>query len=775
MAYDNIPGTKAVYNDGAFRIPTGSNQPKILILGSASSGLTDELFNVADVNQTETEFGSASEILQGAHEALAQGADNLAVMRIGGRPGSFVFTDSATATLTITPEARDDNVMGRYALIMDGTGSANRIVIYDLMTDEYVYDSDQILALDEGIVDVQDTGIDLFSVGDLSDVTTFIALDALVSGDFTAEGVATVSSVVATEGTDGTSMSIPEYYAALSTAYHLLDYRDADFVSPRGVYVDSPNVADTGATANYFKGVPAAGLSYDELGYAWHYIYRGKMYTYLTDKPTYFSVVKAAATRTVLTDLVLTAQKQGTGGNGISIQVNAAGAAGPTVTISEPTDTTLKILVTDDGTGTTLEARTAINTALGLYTTNSGVLASTLVAATGGAGTLLTTLINTSLTGGTGGHVLTHLQLTGEAIPSAVSTAFSAATDSQLREVNFGHQLADFCWRASTSWKTILGGINFLPPPGLSREDVADWIGDAPIYVKGPDGSTDIVTQTSDNGSGVLGFKFLAGFAASGGGYRNDQIPEAASSIDGLAYGGFIKTKGAALPNYNDFPDHAYGIDDTDERLDRGGFPVDIGKHIFVCYDHPVHRNNYNGGQLYRGPVACSFLGKLAIMPENEEPIGPNGRITKVTAVPRVHATQLDQLSRIRAIGLRREEGIGIVFTTAKTAAHPDSDYTRASTIRCVNRELEGLRRIARQYIGKPFSVQRVVALQSAMEVFLQGERLAGFNQGARATIKFSKADRVMGRLTIELRMVPPFSIELITVETSLAADEAEL
>ena len=88
---------------------------------------------------------------------------------------------------------------------------------------------------------------------------------------------------------------------------------------------------------------------------------------------------------------------------------------------------------------------------------------------------------------------------------------------------------------------------------------------------------------------------------------------------------------------------------------------------------------------------------------------------------------------------------------------------------------LTGIRTIARPYIGKPFSAQTLASLQAAIDGFLVSERGAGIHQGATSRIEYTREDRIMGRLTIKLRMVPPFSIEFIDVETSLAADESEL
>jgi hypothetical protein len=779
MAYENIPGVKATYLDGSFRTPTGSTQPKILVVAPAESGLSFELFNVANVRQAETEFGADTDLLKGVHEAVAQRADNVAVMRIGGTQGSLVLTDSAGGTLTITPEIRDDEAMDRYALILDGSGSENRIVVWDLLDEQFVYDSAEVLVLDEGTVEVVDTGLDLFSVGTLNDLTTYVSFADLVVGDFTAEGSATMATVVPTQGTDGQSGSLVEKYAALNTAYHLLDYRDADFVVPQGVYVDDANVVDSDAVANFFKGVPVAGSETDELGYVWQYIYRGKIYTYFTDSATYFTDLDTAdfATATVDTDVVLTAAKTGVGGNGITYEATSL-ASGPTpiVTISEPDAESLSIVVQGNASDTTADVVTAINDALEAFTMANGELASTLVVATGGSGAAHTaTEAETPLAGGLGSHALTHAELTGDTVPSDVTARFAAGQDAELREVNFAHQLGSFLEKASTTWKAMLGSISFKEPVALSRLAISNWAGSAAIYTIGPDGKTLIIDAPADNGSGILGNKFLAGMADAAGGFRNDAIPDAASSTDGLAFGGFIKTVGASLPNAADFPGHSYGVDSADEAKDSNNRPIDLGKHLLITYDWPIHRNAFNGGTAYRGTLSTLLVAKVATLPENQEPIGVNGRIGGITAPPRVHATQQDQLARIRAIGLRREDGVGLIVVSARTAAHPDSDWARLSTIRSVNRELEGIRRIAKPYIGKEFSAQKLVALQGAIDGYLQAERKAGFNQGARASISFNRSDRIVGRLKIKLRMVPPFSIETIDVETSLAADETEL
>ena len=92
-----------------------------------------------------------------------------------------------------------------------------------------------------------------------------------------------------------------------------------------------------------------------------------------------------------------------------------------------------------------------------------------------------------------------------------------------------------------------------------------------------------------------------------------------------------------------------------------------------------------------------------------------------------------------------------------------------------MNREVDGIRVIAKKFLGEAFSPQSIVALQAAIDGYLQAERLAGYNGGAIASLRYSRTDKILGRLEIRLRMVPPFSIESIDVTISLAAEESEL
>lgn len=765
--YSELPSLRATYLDGGFPTTSGSDQPNILVVGPASTGRTNQRFNVVNISNAEREFGASSPLLRVVHEAFSAGADNISTMRSGGRKGVFVLEDSNGETLTIIPEQRDDEVLQRFALFISNDGVSNRIVIRDQVRDLWVYDSENLLAQDIGDVDVDDSGIELMDLNDLTDPLSAVSLGGMVVGDVTPPAAALIQQ----EGEDGLDASLAERYAALQESYHLLDYKDADFIIPVDVFIDAPNIADEAPSTfgEYWAGVPEAGTEQDKLGFVWHLVERGHVYTYITDTQDYFSVTPVAASVTVDTDITVTAAP-GKGGNACTIEIDDT-VGTMSVVISKNSNGGLSILVEEAGGENRDDVQTAINLALAAVEVSPGVLGSDLITVSGASAVPVGPVPETALTDGAGGHVLTHEMLTGDVVPASVSARFASGDDQELREANFAHQLASHCFVSSTNWKALHGVISFAAPEAFSRIAVSEHIGEPPRYIEFEPGKFKIESP-ADNGTGLFANKLIAGKADSAGGYRSGMVPDgiAASSY---GFGGLILTRGRGLPNGPKFP---YGIDDTDEAIDERGKPVDIGKHIFITFDYPIHANRFDGRSRYRGSIVGTFAGKLATMPVFEEPIGLNGAVPRISQPLRIHASQLNQLAGTRLIGFRNDDAFGLTFSSARTAAHPiDSDYTRGSTARCVTRLVGILRDVARPYIGKEFTAARTASLQQAIDGAIFAERQEGTHDGAIARVLFNPRDQILGRLRIQLRMRPPFTIQEITTEISLVADESEL
>lgn len=796
MAFNNIPGIRARFGDQFFQKELITDQPKIVVLGFGSSGRSYELRNVGDISSAESYYGRSSEVAKGIHQVFSQGASNIATMRLGGTIGTLTLTDSAGGTLLIETTWRDDNALSRYNLIIEQSSNVNRYIIYDNQEETYIYDSDEVLVQDVGYISITDTDFARFTVGDRSNpnsTTTNYTLSALLALGavgpftmFTSVDAATVASATGSEGTDRATPSQIERYAALEAAYDEMDFKDLNMFWAEGAYIDAQNIVDDASTdtANYGyfgKGAPKAGSSADGLGYLWQYRYQGQTYTYFVDSPTYFTNVGAAvaAVGTFNTDLVLTAQKAGIGGNAHTYSSNAAGAAGPTATISE-TAYGLHIAVEDDGTSFTLGLVTVINTALQNFTMSNGQTADTvLVASGGGAATAIATVASTAISAGATPTVgsgpnpaVTPDLLLGDSVPAAVSTRFAAGVDSELRECNFYHQALSFAHRASTSYNMVMTAMNFKKPTtGFAPKKIGSWLGDLPSYSF--IGEKEGITAPADNGSGVLGNKFFAGKSETNNGYRSSQLPDG-NSTDGYKGGGWIKTKGANLPVETDW---AYGIDDADEDTGFNSAPIDIGRYGIACADWPIHINSFNGGTQYRGPQAPLLLGMLATLPENVSPIGEQGAFRRgsLSNPIKLRAQQTDDLASIRLTSIIRDTN-DFVNVKGDTSAHPDSDYAKITTVRSLARQLSGIRSRMKPYIGKQFTGAILQTLQQEVDRYLSDEKALGYNNGyAPVVFQYTEEERVLGTLRATIRIVPPFAIESIQLSVSLAADESDL
>ena len=838
MAYASIPRVGAGYIDGAFRGGVASTQPWILILGTAKKGLSYELFSVFDVASAEKTFGKESEMMRAMHEAIGQGADNISLMRVGGQAGKVVITATTGETLTVTTGYYDDQILDRYTIIIQASSieaSLPRVLVYDLVDLQYVYDSDNIEALDTGIIDIDgvldwpvgavtlDSAGAVFSTSsftpgtlpvnalrlgtvaaaDLSGVE-FNAIKSAALGLVTSSDFSFVSTVTKTAGTDGMSMSAVQRYACLEFAYQILDFRDADIVVPCGIYHDTPNIAtdteDDVSTAQAVITVTGTGAAAPQTLVLTDSSGTGVTFTCDAASASTSTLIGLGGTSTaediaqrildaIVLDGTFTATRSGAV---VYVTSDAAGATGNQTNSGTMADVTKGNFVGGDDTADKWDGLAASS---GSDSTGITAGCTVKVAPTyKGSASLLLPLsgmradseedflgyvwqyrykgkIFTFFTDGTditsaSTNVIGPNELTGEEVPAAVYARFNSATAAEIRECNFSHQLASFCYRASTNWSQMIGLISTEVPDGFSRTKLRDHAGELPDYTF--KGGFRVIDASADNGEGLLGDKFLAGAF----GYRNAAIDAAdKDATDGYGRGGFILTTGASLPNQE-----PYGVDDTDEAVDRNDRPIDIGKHIVVSYDWPLMRSGFNGGSApYCNSLVGPLAGRLATLEDNLEPIGTNGTLANIVGVRRFNISHINDLAFVRLCGLRRDDGVGHVIVSCKTAAHPTSDYSRLSTIRCVNRILSGIRERAKGYIGSPFSSSGLLSLQQAIDGYLAEQRAGGYHQGAVATLSYSRADRIIGKLTIQLKMIPPFSIETIIVETSLAAEETEL
>ena len=783
MSYTNLPGVKANYIDGAFFNRPGSNQPRILILGVAEKGDSYKLFRVFNEGEATREFGSNGSMIQRMFEAYSQGADNVYMMRIGGTTSTLVLTDSTGGTLTIGTTQTGDDSAERFSLFLGNYENEQRVLIWDNDDSGWVYDSHELAVINDGSFSVvNDSWNDVFRIGCVGTETvdTFdtgaeapflrftdyglygssgtlgssllILFTGIISGTTFDQNTAVGNGHSFTPGADGVdsngncTLSYPELYIALERAYEILDFQYTDIVIPCDIFIDAENItemddgSDPGANNGGvrvhnpdYSALPVKGSANDVLGYFWKYR-RGGYVSYAMSKVQDPSAEYASTTISI------------TDASANAATLTVASLTSVLLTTVNPITVTVTFAYVDLATATVIDVDTL--TPLTVPTAAApGIIES-------------------------GPYMLTHEQLTNETISASGLAKLGDATALEFREINFAHQLASFCHSASTNWKTLIGLISFKPVIANAWFDprsVNTWLGEAPDYIT--IGGRLALDNIDDNGNGVLGNKLIAGVI----GYRWREL-EGGTQSDGLAHGGLVLTKGGSLPNAG----AAYGIDQSDEAKDSNGFSVDLGKYVMVTGAWPRITNSYSS-QSYRAPITGLIAGRLAVIPEYSSPIGPvNGAVGGVSHwnMLGMSSTIANQLldARITTLASRTpNQAVRYYFAGMKTAAHPDSDYSKITTIRCVNRILQGIRNIGEKYIGNSFTSTNLISLQTALNGYLKAEEQAGYHQGAAFQLSYSRADRIMGKLNIQLKMIPPFSIEAITVNVTLAADQAGL
>ncbi len=326
---------------------------------------------------------------------------------------------------------------------------------------------------------------------------------------------------------------------------------------------------------------------------------------------------------------------------------------------------------------------------------------------------------------------------------ATTTTDGTALTAADFHEVNFAYQLADFCYRQSNQSQEMTGTVGVLPPASLSLKDVSVWVGKLPVTTTDANGNVVITT----NGTGLLGNKFMCGRKAAGNvpGFTVD-------GIEGLFNGGFIATDTGWLDDAQQ--------DDANDHL------VDIGKYISVVATYPILSNPART-TAYSATGAPTYGGFYSSLPAAS---APTNKVLSSLRLPyRINTTKLDLLAGQRFVTFHSKTK-GIVVSDAPTAARPDSDYRRLSTVRIVKQTIDDIREVGEPFLGEGITGARLAALDTAVDRKL-GQRVKD-----QSLVRFehkiisTPAQRVLGQCTIELKLVPAFELRQITVVVGLAA-----
>lgn len=319
-------------------------------------------------------------------------------------------------------------------------------------------------------------------------------------------------------------------------------------------------------------------------------------------------------------------------------------------------------------------------------------------------------------------------------------------TAADFHEVNFGYQLANFCYVQGRDNNDMTGVIGVLPPDSFGLKDVARWVGKLPTTEVDASGNT--VIASGGNGTGLLGNKFMSGRI----GVTNELIPFTIDSVAGLYNGGFIATDTGWL-------------DDTQIKDDNDHL-VDIGKYLSVVATYPI-LSNPSQTTAYSVTGAPTYGG---FYPTLSPVSAPTNKLLRSVRLPfRVSLAKLDLLAGRRYVTFHAKTR-GIVVSDAPTAARPDSDYQRLTTVRQVKAAIDAVRGVAEPFLGEGMTGALLASLDTAIDGALKSLVKQGLIVRYEHQLTSTTQQRVLGQATLELKLVPAFELRQITVIVALAA-----
>ena len=812
--YINLPGSYVQLQDGNLRTFARDNTQSVLVVGTASKGLTSEPFVALDLLSVVNEFGATSEVAKTVAEVRKGGATNIYVYRLPGvapeltHIGSDVQTigDDAAGisirTLQESPEAapkygvayRHVKQTGPASGAVDTRELLGELIVVNLSTSEVVWQGSALegSVLDTGEVDVQ---------FELNDIDEGRGGDDLESIKFDFTGTTAVAGTlkvyvsgveVALTVTVGHTPS--QVASAFVSAFNALDAFDncltasisADVGEEATVIITADGTANAdgdlvypaehpwaGYTARpFFSGAYAAGTTTIGFDLRWT-LDHGRasdigLYPQDVTKP----FAAAGGGIYVPLDKVVSGGSFKSYGLGGSLYTFASRQSYADLNFEPADDPTTLATFSSGQTGESISlmkrfeklhtafenldlasfdfivpvgvALNSKNTADMIASTNVDFFTDDTYPTPRNAFDYLgyCAIVNN------GDYTYTYLWSDdGENLKIASDGPIAAhASDSvTYNEVNFAHLLSKYCYENSTDYRFIFGLIGTSLPDGVSPRSIRSYFGSSPDYQFNADDNTFYVPDSSYNGTGLLGNKFVGG--------RHD-------FNDGLKHGGFFLTSDGTL-DYSS----------SNLLLDDNGYKIDIGKHIGVVSIFGRVSDDINSR---RNPYFTNAVAIVAGMLPNTSPSDSliNRRVSGLTIDYRLETKLIDVACGLGLIVAKNEGGIASI-ADSPTFASPTSDYTRLTTIRIVSKISEDLRLAARPYIGKGLSAPRRAALEAALGEVLKaniaGEPIQTIT-GGTFRIEQTAADKVLGKMKIKVSITPVFELRQIIFSVNLSA-----
>ena len=315
----------------------------------------------------------------------------------------------------------------------------------------------------------------------------------------------------------------------------------------------------------------------------------------------------------------------------------------------------------------------------------------------------------------------------------------------QYREVNFGHLLATYCYENSEDYRTCHGVIGTRLPGSISARGIREYFGKAPTYAYDRESGTYFITDESNNGTGLLGHKFI------GGKYAFN---------DGVKRGGLFLTE-----------DRSLDYSAANIVLDANSKKIDLGKYLSVVALFGTTADDVNTrSPAYITNAATIVAGMLPNLSVIDSLI--NRQVPGLFVPYRLETKTVDVACGLGLTLAKVENGVPSI-ADSPTFASPTSDYTRLTTVRIVAKIAEELRSTARPFLGKGLSAIKRNALEAAIGEVLK--RNLGDGTGVqvitagRFKLMQTAEERVLGKVRVDLTLTPVFELRQITFSVNLS------
>jgi len=152
-----------------------------------------------------------------------------------------------------------------------------------------------------------------------------------------------------------------------------------------------------------------------------------------------------------------------------------------------------------------------------------------------------------------------------------------------------------------------------------------------------------------------------------------------------------------------------------------------------------------------------------------------NKQIGGVVQLKLLSAKQANDLTGIRHVTMYSRSS-GLTVASGVTGAHNvtqyvRSDYVRLTTVRIVHATVDLIRSVANKYVGEPNNAPQMNALDAEIDQVLLSMKGSGALNGYSFSINSTPDQRVLGILDINLTLVPAFEITTINLVVSLSKE----